>query len=90
MAAQRLSFVAMYARLRAVMPGAQGRALAAAMDLQKQDVDAIATWATSITTSVNTLATALNTLATKLNADAGVTDTNYAVNNATNATGPGV
>lgn len=75
MAAQRQALAAVYAALRARMPGAQAQTVAHAIDLLKQDVDAI-------NTAVNNLVTAVNALGTKLNADAGVTDTNYATNNA--------
>jgi uncharacterized protein YoxC len=75
MAALRQAKAAIYAALRARMPGAQAQHLAEVIDNLKQDVDAI-------NTATNNLVTAVNTLATKLNADAGVTDTNYVTNNA--------
>lgn len=47
--------------------------------------NALATKYNATATKYNATATALNTLATKLNSDAGVTDTNYAAANATDA-----
>lgn len=64
MAAFRLSYEAVYARLRTRMPGAQAKEIALILDQQKKDIDTLKAWG--------------DALATKLNADAGVTDTNYA------------
>lgn len=64
MAAFRLTFEGVYARLRTRMPGAQAKEIAYILDQQKKDIDQLKTWG--------------DALATKLNADAGVTDTNYA------------
>lgn len=47
--------------------------------------NALATKVNANATKQNTIATAVNTLATKLNSDAGVTDTNYATANPTDA-----
>lgn len=64
MAAFRLTFEAVYARLRTRMPGAQAKEIAYILDQQKKDLDTVKAWG--------------DTLVAKLNADAGVTDTNYA------------
>lgn len=48
------------------------------------DLGVLRTSIIAIATAVDAIATKINTLTTKLNADAGVTDTDYATNFATN------
>lgn len=71
----RLSAATVRQLFRARFPGREAETLVQVIDPLKADVDAI-------NTALNNLVTAVNTLATKLNNDAGVTDTNYATNNA--------